>query len=144
MADVDYPTDGFFYSVSLNGTGPDNDSCFEEVSGLAVEMGAEEVSVGGENRFKHGLPTGARNRKLTLKRGLVLAEQPFYQWCAATFHGDHSTPIAPKSVSIVLKDSAGGALKKWTLVNALPVNCSLSDFSAMEGQVAIETIELSF
>ncbi|HEX6181118.1 MAG TPA: phage tail protein, partial [Chitinophagaceae bacterium] len=65
-----YPLVGFHFKVEFSGVGnSDNDTRFQEVSGLTAEIGTEELQVGGENRFSYRLPTRARFGNLVLKRG---------------------------------------------------------------------------
>ena len=65
---VYYPPVGFHFRVDF-GIAPqgDLDGRFQEVSGLASELGSEEVVEGGENRFSHRLPGRAKFGNLVLK-----------------------------------------------------------------------------
>ena len=140
-----YPPTGYYYAVRLaTAAVTDADASFKEVSGLSVELAVEELGEGGENRFKHRLPTGAKYTNLVLKRGLLVSSSPFYQWCNATIQGNLAQPIVPSGIIVVLLDENANPLKTWSVVNAWPVKWSVSDFNAMEGQVVIETIELTY
>ena len=76
-----YPPAGFHFRVEFNLDGiKDSDVRFQEVSGLSAELGVEEVTEGGENRFPHRLPTRAKYSNLTLKRGL-LTDSRLIDWC---------------------------------------------------------------
>jgi phage tail-like protein len=142
---LDYPATGYYYAVRLASAAvTDTDASFKQVSGLAVELAVEELGEGGENRFKHRLPTGAKYTNLVLQRGLLVASSPFFQWCSATLQGNLVLPIIPSGILVVLLDQNGAPLKTWSVVNAWPVKWSVSDFNAMDGQVVIETLELAY
>lgn len=140
-----YPATGYYYAVRLASAAvTDPDASFKEVSGLSVELAVEELGEGGENRFKHRLPTGAKYTNLVLKRGLLVASSPFFQWCSATLQGNLVQAIVPSGIIVVLLDQNGAPLKTWSVVNAWPVKWSVSDFNAMDGQVVIETLEIAY
>ena len=143
------PPASFFFGVQLAGDKAAVDASFQEASGLSVEMGFEEYAEGGVNQYKHRLPSYAKYANLVLKRGLVLKELPFFQWCETTLQGGLSSPIEPRAVAVTLlgPGKAGGeplTLKRWNLVNAWPIKWSLSDLRSQESELAIETLELTY
>lgn len=141
----DYPVTGYHYAVRLASAAvTDPDASFKQVSGLSVELAVEELGEGGENRFKHRLPTGAKYTNLVLQRGLLAASSPFFQWCQQTIQGNLAQPIVPRFILVVLLDENSAPLKTWGVVNAWPVKWSVSDFNAMEGQIVIETLEIAY
>src|SRR6266487_6271275 len=76
MASLDRPYSmprAFHFMVEFFGIPgmKDNDSKFQDVSGLTAELGVEEIKSGGENRFSHRLPTRAKYNNLVLKRGML-------------------------------------------------------------------------
>jgi phage tail-like protein len=140
-----YPATGYYYAVRLASAAvTDHDASFKEVSGLAMELAVEELGEGGENRFKHRLPTGAKYTNLVLKRGLVVESSPFFQWCSTTIQGNLVKAIVPSGILVALLDENGAPLRTWSVVNAWPVKWSVSDFNAMDGQVVIETLEIAY
>ena len=141
---VYYPPVGFYFTLSFTGVSSSSDSAFQEVSGISAEMGTEEISEGGENRFKHKLPTGSRNGTLTMRRGLVTANSQLATWCDQTINSDLSTPITPQSISVTLMDENGAWLTAWNFVNAWPSRWSISDLNAEEGRIVVETIEFTY
>jgi phage tail-like protein len=142
---LDYPVTGYYYAVRLASAAvTDPDASFKDVSGLSVELAVEELGEGGENRFKHRLPTGAKYTNLVLKRGLLASSSPFFQWCSKTLQGNLVQPIVPSGILVVLLDENSAPLKTWSVVNAWPVKWSVSDFNAMDGQVVIETLEIAY
>lgn len=141
---ADYPPVGFFYTVKLASGNSAADARFKEISGLSVELGVKEIAEGGENRFKHRVPEGAHYPNLVLKRGLVLQELPFYQWCKKTIQGNLGAVLSLRSVQVVLLDDQGNPLKTWNVANAYPIKWNVSDFNSMDGQVVIESLEMVY
>jgi phage tail-like protein len=120
------------------------DYAFQEVSGISAEMGIEEITEGGENRFKYKLPTGGKYGNLTVKRGLVTPDSQLATWCADTVGSDLSQPIAPKTINVMLLNPDGQPLMIWNFVNAYPVKWSISDLHSKDGEIVIESIEFAY
>ncbi|HWZ22414.1 MAG TPA: phage tail protein [Cytophagaceae bacterium] len=141
---IDYPLPGFYFQLSFSGISGTVDTSFKEVSGLVMEMGTEEIAEGGENRFKHRVPTGTKYQNLVLKRGLVAATSDLVTWCTNSIGGGLSDTILPKTIVVSLLDENGNPLKSWNIANAWPVKWETSSFNSMNNEVAIETLEFSF
>lgn len=63
-----YPTVGFYFQVTI-----ENETySFKEVSGISSEVSTEEITEGGENRFKYKVPTHVKYSNLELKEELFL------------------------------------------------------------------------
>ena len=142
-ADSTYPPVSFYFLVEF----PDisgAETSFQEVSGIKTELNTEDVEEGGENRFKHRLPTSTSHSNLVLKRGLTSLSSPLVTWVKGILEGDFTNPIVPKSVNVKLLNEEGSPLMMWSFVNAIPVKWEVSDFGSLENKVAIETLELSF
>lgn len=134
-----YPV-GFYFQLSFKG----QEAAFQEVSGIAKELGVEEVVCGGENRFKYKLPTVATNQNLVLKRALVPAGSHLVNWCANCIDQSFVNKISPHDVSVTLLAADGSPLKSWTFYNAYPVKYSVSDLKSQEDGLVIETMELAY
>ena len=52
--------------------------------------------------------------------------------------------FVPSSVLVFLLDEGGEVAVSWSLLKAFPVKWSLSDLSAEDKNVVIETLELSY
>lgn len=136
-----YPPVGFHFKVEVLGLpANDFDVRFTEVSGLAVEMGTEEVAEGGENRFSQKYPTRAKYPELVLKRGL-LRNSEVWNWTRQCIE---DLRIAPKSVDIKLLNESHEPLMTWHLVGAYPTKWSVSDLSASNNAVVIESLQLFY
>ncbi len=140
--DAFYPPVGFYFKISIDGL-PDAE--FQEVSGLTMSLDTITLNEGGENRFAHTLPTRAKSEKLVLKRGLKVSSQ-LTDWCKKAIE-DFS--FSPKNIHVFLldkglSDSDSNPLVSWYIIHAYPVKWSVSNFNAMNNELAIETIELQY
>jgi len=136
-----YPPPGFHFKVEVLGlSSNDGDVRFTEVSGLSVEMGTEEVAEGGENRFLQKYPTRAKYPDLVLKRGLLLNSQ-VVDWIRKCIE---ELTIKPKNIDIKLLNEKHLPLLTWHVVNAYPTKWAVSDFSASNNAVVIESIQLFY
>ena len=145
----DYPPVAFHFGVSLLGEndtpiGTPNDASFQEVSGIRVEFGNEEVAEGGQNQFVHRLPTHAKYATLVLKRGVVVAASPFADWVSRTLASYLAKPIELRNLMVTLKNEIEKPLITWTFTNAYPVRWEVSPMNAMESAVFTETMELAY
>ena len=136
-----YPPVGFHFKVefSLDGV-QEADARFQEVSGLTAELGIEEITEGGENRFVHRLPTRAKYSNLVLKRGM-LNDSKLIQWFRDAVE---SFTFEPVDVLVTLLNEKNEPLAGWSFVNTWPVKWTISDFKAQEGAIVVETIELAY
>ena len=134
-----YPV-GFYFTVSFKG----EDASFKEVSGISKEIAVEEVSGGGENRFKYRLPSVANGQNLVLKRALIPVGSKLMNWCSSTIDQGLSKPIQTHAVSVSLLNEKGKVCKKWTFNNAYPIKYSISDLKSDSNDLVIETIELAY
>jgi phage tail-like protein len=150
-----YPTVAFAFRLQMVGAASQVDETgFQEVSGLSVEMETEAYREGGQNLYSHKLPTGVKGGTLVLKRGYVSTEQPLYQWCAQILQGGLSTPIKPATFNLQLltaqgdeassTGASGDILKSWTFLSAWPTKWEVSGFNAKERLVLMESLEISY
>lgn len=136
---TDYPV-GFYFSLSFEG----EDTAFKEVSGISKELNIEEVTSGGENRFKYRLPTVSSSKNLVLKRAIIPTGSKLITWCMNTIDGGLANAIQTSDVSVDLLNAKGEVLIKWTFYNAYPVQYAVSDLKSQESEILIETIELAY
>lgn len=136
-----YPPTAFHFRVNIQVEGAaDEDTRFQEVSGLGVELGTEELVEGGENRFAHQLPSGARHGNLVLKRGLLTSSQ-LIRWIRDAFENLAFTPV---NVVVTLLNEKHQPLAAWQFINAWPVKWTLGNLSATDNSVLVETLELAY
>lgn len=139
-----YPPVAFHFKVSFEGSSGKTDAAFKEVSGINMEMGTEEITEGGNNLFKHRVPTSVKFQNLVLKRGMVAIGSPLVEWCDNTLISGLSQTIETKTVVVHLLNAKSNPLASWNFVNAWPVKWSVSDLNSMNNEVLIETLELSY
>ena len=135
-----YPTPGFHFSVSFALPFPSGDVLFRDVSGLSVTLDTEDVIEGGENRFVHKLPVRTKYSELTLKRGLF-KNSLLIQWCRKAIE---DFIFLPTDISIMLLNEKHSYIMKWNVVHAYPTHWSVSDFSAMENSIVVETLKFNY
>ena len=135
------PPVGFHFRVEVLGLSPnDSDIRFSDVSGLSTELSTEEVAEGGENRFLQKYPVQTKYADLVLKRGL-LKSSSVTEWIEECIQ---QLTITPKNIDIMLLDEEHTPLMTWHLVNAYPVKWSVSDFSARNNAIVVETLQLYY
>ena len=139
---VYYPPVGFHFRVEFTLDGvQDGDIRFQEVSGLAAELGIEEVAEGGENRFSHRLPTRAKYSNLILKRGL-LTDSRLIDWCIDAIE---NFVFEPTTVNVtLLNENHEPVAESYSFVRAWPVKWAVSDFKAQDNSIVVETLELAY
>lgn len=145
----------FHYSVEIEGY---DNLTFTEVSGLQAEMVTEELIVGGRNNNVFKLPVRVKHSNLVLKRAFntsIVADQvkrntPIYtDWLNKILHKDgnldnHQVNNLFKNISIDLIDPEGNVIMNWYITDAYPVKWLISNYSAKENTLAIETIEFTY
>lgn len=138
-----YPVSAFYFQLSISDLSS-SETSFKEVSGIQMELATEEISEGGENRFKYRVPTGAKYQNLILKRGMTSASSALTQWCTNTIGGGLAGLISLKTIVVNLLDEKGNVLKSWSFQNAWPVRWEVAPLNSMNNEVLIETLEFSF
>lgn len=132
---------GFYFSVSFDGG---KEMPFQQVSGLSKEQTVEEVTGGGENRFKYRLPSVAASQNLVLKRAVVPKGDELTTWCRDSIDGGLAKPIKTKTVSINLLNNEGQVSMKWNFYKAYPIKYSISDLKSQESEILMDTIEFAY
>ena len=138
-----YPLPAFHFKLVFTKT-PGADTAFQDVSGIGSEVDVQEVVEGGENRFVHRLPKGAKHPLLSLKRGVADMKSPLVKWCKAVLEGDFVKPIETREVKVYLLDQKQRPVRGWSFTNAYPVKWEMDSFNSTKNEAAIEKIELSY
>jgi len=139
MDRINYPV-VFYFELSFKGV----DAAFQEVTGISKQMGIEEVSSGGENRFKYRLPTVTTNENLILKRAMIPAGSKLLAWCAQCIDGGLATKIETRDITVSLFDANRQVCCKWIFYNAYPIKYSVSDLHSQKNELLIESIEMAY
>jgi len=136
-----YPPVGFHFRVAvLDLPANDSDVRFTDVSGLAMELGTEEVAEGGENRFVQKYPSRAKYPELVLKRGLLVNSEVL-KWVRACVEDYH---IQPKNVDVQLLNAEHEPLLTWHVFKAFPTKWAVSDLNSTNNAVVIESLQLYY
>jgi phage tail-like protein len=146
-----YPAVGFHFRVSIDGAAENNDSRFQSVAGLSVEVETETRKEGGENRFEHVLPLRTKHPLLVLKKGLIQSPG-FRAWCMDNIkaitniasNDPNKRLITPKNLLVSLLNQDGQEIMGWNVVHAWPKKWSISDLNAEQSTLVVETIELQY
>ena len=134
-----YPPVGFHFKVEFSHL--KDESQFQEISGLNMELETEQIAEGGENRFKHKLPVRSKFSNLILKRGVKVSSE-LIKWCRDTM--ENFGAIVPADLTISLLNAEHEPLMTWNVVHAWPVKWSVSDLNAEQSKISVETIELAY
>ena len=142
--DNGYPYVGFHFKAVFEGIGDaDKEARFQEVTGLTAKLETEEITEGGENRFKHRLPTRSSFSEITLKRALYL-DSAVSDWALKAIEGLNYAELEPVDVSIMLLNEEHKALTSWSVVNAYPTQLQISDLKAEDNGLMVETLTLTY
>jgi phage tail-like protein len=132
-----WPMPKFYFEVKWAGGMV---SLFQEVSGLDIEAKVIEYRSGDDKVFSTvKMPGIMKYRKVTLKKGVFVNDNNFYDWYAKI----NMNTIGRTSVTISLLDESGAPTMVWTLINAWPTKLTGTDLKSDGNEVAIETIELA-
>lgn len=141
---TDYPPMAFYFRVEFGIDGVhNNDSRFEEVSGINAPADVEEISEGGENRFFHRLPRGVRQQNLVLKRGII-SDSKIIRWLNDTIGGGLSNPIKTVELILSLLNDRNEPVVSWKVENAYPVKFEVAGLNVNNNELAIDSIEFAY
>ena len=135
-----YPSSGFYFKVALD----KQSYSFKEVSGISLETTTEEITEGGENRFKYKVPMGVKYSNLELKRGLVPESSDLNRWVYNALTLGFDKRIETKSLEVSLLNEKGNKVITWSFVDAWPMSWNTASLNSMNNEVLIESLSLSY
>lgn len=141
---VTTPIVGYYFNVKIPGAA--EDTAFQEVSGLNMEIRTEEIKEGGQNRLIYKVPQSIQYPNLVLKRGIIKPSSELNKWCNETIQSG-GFQIKLKDITVNLLDpskSGQSPLVTWVFKNAYPIKYQISNFNAERSEIAVETIELVY
>lgn len=112
---------------------------FQEVKGLGADLEVMAYAEGGTNDHVHQLPVRHSWSRLSLRRGLV-REPGLWAWYSA---GLTQSLGARRDGAILLLSEDGLPAVAWTFRAGIAAKWSGPEFSAMQGAVAIEGLEIA-
>jgi len=118
---------------------------FTEVSGLSVDVQVESLEEGGENQFVHKLPGRMNWPNITLKRGVIQADNLF-AWLKDSSGEGYAKKgkLERRSAAITLLALDGSRLRAWNLADAFAVKWTGPSFAASASNgAATEELEIA-
>lgn len=113
---------------------------FQKVSGLEVEIDTEPLAEGGNNTGTLALPKGVKHGNLKLERGMVVGSPLNIEFNIAM----SGFKFAPSNVLVSLLAEDKVPLAAWLFIKAWPVRWAVSELSATEPALVIDTMELAY
>lgn len=122
---------------------------FQRVSGLTATVQTSTVHEGGENRFSHRLPKRVDYGNLVLERGFMTgsplaAGLPLSPLDVEFNKAMTLFQFSPSNVLVSVLGESGLPIAGWMFIRAYPVRWATADLTANEGEVLIDTLELSY
>lgn len=131
-----YPLPKFHFTVEW-GDGP---ASFTEVSGLDVETEVIEYRDGASASYtKQKIPGMQKYANVVLKRGVVPADNKFFEW----WNTVALNQVERRDVIVSLLNEQHEPTMVWKISNAWPAKVTGTDLKADGNEIAIETIELA-
>jgi phage tail-like protein len=133
---ADYPLTKFHFKVDWGGTR----IFFNEVSGLTVEVDVVEYREGASPEYSPVKMPGLRKYgNITLKRGMVKADNEFFQW----WNSIQLNQVERRDIIISLLNESHEPVVVWKVKNAFPVKIVWSDLKSSASEVALESLEIA-
>lgn len=152
-----YPALGFHFRAEFldtSGNRAFDEIAFQEISGLNVEIGVEELSEGGVNNYSHRLPGKVKYGNLVLKRGMPLAAKDnklvhplqvnasgLVDWAMKAIE---LYEFKPMNVDVYLLNENNNPMMAWHFYRVWPVKIVTSDLKAQDNAIVIESFELAY
>jgi phage tail-like protein len=111
---------------------------FTECSGLETTLETEDYREGGNNGLVRKFPTRTTWANVRLKRGVATSDQLWvWHYDYVLGHGKRRDGV------ITLQNDRFQTVKAWRFMRGLPVKWVGPSMNAMQGQVAIEELEIA-
>ena len=135
------------FTFGVNSPGNDKLDSFQSVSGLGAKMDVDPLSNGGLNNINYKVPRKIQYDNLILKGGMLRKSSPLTKWCYRFLSQDSLLyTVNRKTVNVFLMDESDSEniLMSWSFFDCFAVSVKMDEFDALQGQVAIQTLELSY
>ena len=133
---AEYPLPAFHFQVNWGGS----NLGFAEVSGLTIEIQAIEYRDGLSPEFSpQKMPGIPKFSNITLKRGIVPADNEFFAWLNET----QMNKPERRDISISLLNENHEPVMSWKVKSAFPVKVEGPGLKSTGNEVAMESIELA-
>lgn len=134
IRDANTPVTAHRFYVQIDGM---TSAVFTEVSNLTMEIETLDYHPGGE-RWPRKIPGHAKFSNITLKGGITKGTQ-LYKWILDIAQGK----LDYRNVSVIMFDTTGKELGRWSVLDAYPVKWTGPAFQADSQQTAIESMEIA-
>ncbi len=141
MSGVPFGSFGFKVEVNIPGNSGEMLACFQEVSGLSVQLNVTDLVEGGVNYTTRKLLGNASYSNIVLKRGLC--DAGMFDWINSFVKGCGTTAMSRFDGYISILDDAGQVVKKYKFENAIPVKWDGPTLNVMSDAIATESLELA-
>jgi len=136
MPNTDFPLPKFHFNVQWGGS----KIAFTEVSGLNKEMDILEHRVGSSPEFfKRKMPGLQKIGNITLKRGVFINDNEFYEW----YNTVALNTVQRRDLTISLLDENHEPKVVWKVKECFIVSLKCTDLKAEANEIAIDTVELA-
>ncbi len=136
MPNTDFPLPKFHFNVQWGGS----KIAFTEVSGLNKEMDILEHRVGSSPEFfKRKMPGLQKLGNITLKRGVFINDNEFYDW----YNTVALNTVQRRDLTISLLDENHEPKVVWKVKDCFIVSLKCTDLKAEANEIAIDTVELA-
>lgn len=116
---------------------------FTECTLPALQVDVDKVNEGGLNDYVHQLPKGIQAGSITLKHGLVKAQNDaMMNWYFLVLRGQ--VKDAMKSVTVVMLGEDNTPVMNFHFENCYPIKWQGPSLNAGQGAVAIEEVQLAY
>jgi phage tail-like protein len=133
-----YPLTALHFRVSWGDS--NNTVSFSEVSGLTLESEPIEYRSGDDITLTvRKIPGLKKYGNVTLKRGIMSAENGFFTW----WNTIQSGKVERRTVTISLLNEDHKPVMSWEIREAWPTKCEGPSLNAKGNEVAIETLEFA-
>ncbi|MGZ4351978.1 MAG: phage tail protein [Gaiellaceae bacterium] len=133
-----YPMTALHFKVSWGDS--NNTMSFSEVSGLTLESEPIEYRSGDDISLTvRKLPGLRKYGNVTMKRGIMPAENGFWNW----WNTIQSGKVERRTVTISLLNEEHKETVTWEIQHAWPVKVEGPSLNAKGNEIAIETVEFA-
>lgn len=140
MSGVPFGSFGFNVQLQIGEGSEQTLACFQEVSGLSVQVNVTDFVEGGLNSTTRKLIGNASYSNIVLKRGLC--DAGMFNWISA-FVNHSGGKLERMTGYITILDDAGKPVQKYKFERAIPVKWDGPSLNVMQDAIATESLELA-
>lgn len=132
------PFGSYGFNVALKVDGLAEEACFQEVSGLGLQVEIQDIVEGGLNNTTRKLMGNATYPNLVFKRGLC--SKNMFSWLTSYINSSSKKRI---SGSIAILGDDGKPAVTYTFSGGLPVKWDGPQLSVSQNAIAMESLEIA-